>query len=327
LNYLADNKVLNDKLISALSAGTKAKLNKYISDEQMSAVISKILKSQPIYDLVADIVDFFKANQNSLDGVNDLSSLIRTLLSDSQQNEQFKQHIKDLIEFLLKDSTIINTLKNVVNYFLNFSGVDTQDSKVVNFVNALVGDISAFLKRMELFDKLVDPLIDQIAQTQDILGYLSNITSIVTTNLDISNYKVFAKLINDPIIDSHKPAIKFIAQSAFDTYVKSDGKLEKILSTLNIAKIIVGSDANVDYDLINRGITKVLRNEELFKVVNVLINSIVDSNKQYAQLSTWHAAIQKFLSSNKAKNIKTNILNWLNQTIDAENPDAKGAGG
>ncbi|TNK94788.1 hypothetical protein C4M98_04015, partial [Mycoplasmopsis pullorum] len=248
-------------------------------------------------------------------------------MSDSQQNEQFKQHIKDLIEFLLKDSTIINTLKNVVNYFLNFSGVDTQDSKVVNFVNALVGDISAFLKRMELFDKLVDPLIDQIAQTQDILGYLSNITSIVTTNLDISNYKVFAKLINDPIIDSHKPAIKFIAQSAFDTYVKSDGKLEKILSTLNIAKIIVGSDANVDYDLINRGITKVLRNEELFKVVNVLINSIVDSNKQYAQLSTWHAAIQKFLSSNKAKNIKTNILNWLNQTIDAENPDAKGAVG
>ncbi|TNK83666.1 hypothetical protein, partial [Mycoplasmopsis pullorum] len=327
LNYLADNKVLNDKLISALSTGTKAKLNKYISDEQMSAVISKILKSQPIYDLVTDIVDFFKANQNSLDGVNDLSSLIRTLLSDSQQNEQFKQHIKDLIEFLLKDSTIINTLKNVVNYFLNFSGVDTQDSKVVNFVNALVGDISAFLKRMDLFDKLVDPLIDQIAQTQDILGYLSNITSIVTTNLDISNYKVFAKLINDPIIDSHKPAIKFIAQSAFDTYVKSDGKLEKILSTLNIAKIIVGSDANVDYDLINRGITKVLRNEELFKVVNVLINSIVDSNKQYAQLSTWHAAIQKFLSSNEAKNIKTNILNWLNQTIDAENPDAKGAVG
>ncbi|AWX70515.1 hypothetical protein DP067_04160 [Mycoplasmopsis anatis] len=322
LEYLNKNNTLANVLVNSLNSTTLTEINKYADNTTLKNAINVIINNEHLKNTIFALLDSIKSKSAQISQANNLNQIVKISLEDTSTKNKIKNELKLLVRDIFTNPTIKSILKNVVKHFFDFIGIDSNNIPEANsFMNIIVDDLYNLLNRLELIDNLINPLVDQIGTTNDIIGLFNSISSQVIENLKITEYATFTKLLKDNLVTQNKQTIIKIINHIINKLTTDETKIRRVLEKLDISSLLINGSTSLNKNRINDFIIKILKNQNLKNLLNTLVEEVINNNLEYAKLNTWWELINKILNSSKSNDIKNFIKNWLIETVNNNDID------
>lgn len=322
LDYLNQNQIIANAFVNSLSSSTLNEIYKYTDEPSLKAAITIIFDNQHLKNSVFAVLDSVKTKNDRISQASNLTQIVQISLDDAAIRNTIKDELKLLLRDIFTDPTIKTILNNVVKHFFNFIEINsTNIPEADSFMRMIVDDLYNLLNRLDLIDNLVDPLIDQIGSSNNIISLFSSITSQIFDNLKITEYATFSKFLKDNLVTQNKKTIVKIISHIINKLTSDETKIRRILEKLDIPSLLLEDTSTLDKNKINNFIIKVLKNEDLKKLLRILVEEVINNNLEYAKLNNWWELINKLLNSSKSTDIKNSIKKWLIDTVNSNDID------
>lgn len=328
LEYLNRNQIISNSFINSLSSSTATEIYKYTDETSLKTAITIIFDNQHLRNSIFTILDSVKTKVNKISQASNLTQIVQISLADSSVKNTIKEELKLLLRDIFTDPTIKKILKNVVKHFFDFIEINSTNIPEADaFMNKIVDDLYNLLSRLDLINNLLDPLVEQISSSNDIISLFTSISSQIFDNLKITEYSTFSKFLKDNLVTQNKQTIIKIINHIINKLTSDETKVRRILEKLDIPSLLLDETSTLDKNKINNFIIKILNNQDLKKLLTILVEEVINNNLEYAKLSTWWELINKLLNSSKSNDIKNSIKKWLIDTVNSNDVDfEKGIG-
>ncbi|MEE3928429.1 SGNH/GDSL hydrolase family protein [Mycoplasmopsis ciconiae] len=314
-DYLKDNNILSDLVYNQIPQQVKNQITQLIEPQQLKGIIKTLVDHPNLKELVVWFIRYLRENKDLINSQNSLIQLLQNIFKNTQNAQFFKTKMRAIITSTLNDKNVALLLKNAINSYLKYSGVNVKIDNIEKLINDLSNNINGLVERLGIVDNLLDSFVSKIQDYSSIFDFINSFIQNIATNIKITEYSTFTKLISDQAVAQNKEALKSIFRQLLNSFVASPDKLAQTLESLSIASLI-SSDNTFDASLVNKALANAIGTQGVSKIVQKIISDIVDKNLEYAQLDSWAAALSKIIKEDHSNVFKDNVKQFIRDVFN-----------
>ncbi|VEU73174.1 SGNH/GDSL hydrolase family protein [Mycoplasmopsis gallopavonis] len=292
-------------------------------------IINEFIRVPESTNLISNLISFIISNPQVINRASRFTEILQAYLATANNELQFKRDLKTFLLGALKTNSFKVNAEYLIHKFLEFLGVQT-DSEINLYINVLANNVYAGIDRLGVLDNLINSLISVVKKpNQNLQTMIETIKNNLFASLQLTDYETFKKFLRDPLLIgssvqngqtiNHKSAVRKILHGIIGKFLTQKDKIKQIASDLKLAKLIFDQEDDVSVEIVNNTIVSFVNNEKLKRVLDLIIDDILDRTDQYLSKTTWYGALNVLLnkpSSNSLDSLKTNLKGWIMDIVN-----------
>ncbi|TDV24272.1 GDSL-like lipase/acylhydrolase family protein [Mycoplasmopsis mustelae] len=291
-----------------------------ITQQQFTTVINAALKAGRLKDVLVKILKYYINNKDTFAHSKSILDIIKKYLEVDENKTEFKNAIKSVFTTAFARPEFKNAIKTIVDDVFAYLNL-TKTEDIQSFITAITDDFGGLLDRIGVFDSILNVLVDAVKNSSDLASFVTYLNTNAKTSLNLFQFNLFKKVLNDQVITQHKSGVKALLQGLVTNLLNDEQKIKDFLDRINLNGLLLGATSLSDPEFINDSLVSVFKNQNIRDLINLIFADLVDRADVYNQNNDWLSAINTLFKSENAPQFKTKFLAWLKDTLS--NPDQK----
>ncbi|QGZ97470.1 hypothetical protein GE118_01500 [Mycoplasma sp. NEAQ87857] len=296
----------------------------FISQTEFTNIINQTINIQEINTTIVDLINYLLSNPSTITNANSVIEILKNYLSVTANETTFKQHLKNIFIELFKTNAFRSSLKNIIKeHFLNLT-LKINTNKYDAYLQKVAEGFGDLIQRWEIIDPVINAMVNAIKTKNSIYDFTSTIKDVALANLDIKDFNVVKKILNDPLISNNKEIVKQLLDEILDRLISNEiapsdhsvSRIGLIIKDLNLAYLILGNNDAESYNIVNKTIESFLTNEHLRKVFKIILHNVIDHSSSYTNAHSWIDALNVLVRSQNSNELKEQLKQWIKTTFD-----------
>ncbi|UUD36428.1 SGNH/GDSL hydrolase family protein [Mycoplasmopsis citelli] len=279
---------------------------KYVSKEQINALIEAILKTPQFSSLLETTVPELIKDTSWLNTLNNPLKMIFDIIKKPAIFNELQKQGKGFVETLLKDNALQNAVTNSLSYVFDTYNITLNNFNKADFIKQSLDNLVDILKSANLFDQLYENVFNTLNTSTSFNEFASQIPAQLTKILSTSHFDFVKALLNSTYVENQKEQLKNLIDSLmYWSSTKSD-QIHSFLSALNLEPTL--SKYQLSVNDVTNAISQIFGLAPVKNVLSSLVHHTLDNAKSISNASSYNDLVKNtFADSTFNTSIKENV--------------------